>query len=212
MREKNIKNLQAKLTGNNMKTNYNQLMKKISDTATGEKLLLHVCCAPCTSACLERVKNFDVTLFYFNPNTYPESEYVLRRQQFDKLTNLPTVTYPYNHQEFLTAIKGNEQDKEGGIRCQKCIALRLEKTFEYAKNNGFEYVTTTLTISPHKDAEYINTKGQELEKKYGIKFLPSDFKKENGFLNSINLSKQLDLYRQDFCGCEFSYTQKTSQS
>ncbi len=196
--------------GHNMKTDFNKLMKEIANNATNQKLLLHVCCAPCSSACLDRLKNFNVTLFYYNPNTYPKSEYDLRRQQFDKLTNLPIVNCAYNHQDFLSAIQGNEQQKEGGIRCQKCIALRLEKTFEYAKNNGFDYVTTTLTISPHKDAEYINTKGLELANKYGVKFLPSDFKKENGFLNSIILSKQLDLYRQDFCGCEFSRTGKNS--
>lgn len=188
-----------------MKQDYNKLMKKeIESLATQKKLLLHVCCAPCSSACLERLNAFDITLYYFNPNTYPQTEYELRAQQFAKLTNLPLIVENYNHQLFLDTIIGNENSPEGGVRCQLCIKNRLKNSFEYAKNNGFDYVTTTLTISPHKDAEYINKIGNELAQQYGIKFLPSDFKKENGFLNSIILSKQLGLYRQDYCGCEFS--------
>ena len=192
-----------------MKQDYNQLMKQeMCKLNNKPKLLLQVCCAPCSSACLDRLTAFDITLFYFNPNTYPEKEYNLRAEQFSKLTNLPFIIYPYNHQEFLNYIKGHELDKEGEMRCQKCIELRLMKTFEYAKNNGYDYVTTTLTISPHKDAEFINTCGKRLEEEYQVKFLHSDFKKENGFLNSIKLSKEFDLYRQDYCGCEFSYKNK----
>lgn len=180
------------------------MKENIARITTKENLLLHVCCAPCTSACLDRLKNFNVTLYYYNPNTYPEDEYDLRYAQFKKLTDLHIIKEPYDHSEFLKGIKGHEQDIEGGERCKICIKNRLEKTFIYAKAHNFNFVTTTLTISPHKNAEYINKVGQELEKKYNIKFLLSDFKKENGFLNSINLSKQLDLYRQTFCGCEFS--------
>lgn len=188
-----------------MNKDYNKEMKtEISTIATQQKLLLHVCCAPCTSACLDRLKPLDITLFYYNPNTYPAEEYDKRFLQFSKLTELPIIKCEYNHNQFLNIAQDLSLEKEGGARCQKCISLRLEKTFQYAKQNGFDYVTTTLTISPHKDATFINQKGQELSKKYGVKFLPSDFKKENGFLDSINLSKQLDLYRQDYCGCEFS--------
>lgn len=169
------------------------------------KLLLHVCCAPCSSGVIPQLKQFfDITLFYNNPNTYPESEYILRAQQFAKLCDLPLIACEYNHNQFLEHIKGYEQDVEGGTRCQKCIALRLNNSFEYAKLNNYDYVTTTLSISPHKDADFINTCGKELETKYNVNYLYADFKKENGYLNSINESKRLDLYRQDYCGCEFS--------
>lgn len=189
-----------------IKQDYNKLMKEeIKNLATKPKLLLHVCCAPCSSACLDRLSAFDISLYYYNPNTYPESEYTLRAEQFKKLTNLPLIVEQYHHDEFLKKIKGEENSLEGGIRCQKCIENRLEHSFIYAKDNGFDYVTTTLTISPHKDANFINQKGKELEKTYKVKFLPTDFKKENGFLNSINISKKLNLYRQDYCGCEFSF-------
>lgn len=185
---------------------YNKLMKEeIKQLTTKPKLLLHVCCAPCSSAVIERLNAFDLTLYYYNPNTFPNQEYELRANQFAKLTNIPTIVENYNHQEFLNVVVGFEEDLEGGERCKKCIELRLRKTFEFAKRNNYEYVTTSLTISPHKDCEFINTVGKLLEKEFGIKFLIADFKKENGFLNSINLSKKYDLYRQDYCGCEFSY-------
>ena len=188
------------------KINYNQKMKQQLSSLSGKpKLLLHVCCAPCSSGVIPRLKQFfDITLYYFNPNTYPEAEYNLRVQQFAKLCDLPLVVCDYNHNQFLTSIKGYEQDIEGGLRCQKCIALRLENSFEYAKQNNYDYVTTTLSISPHKDSDFINTCGQELEKRYSVDYLFADFKKENGYLASITESKRLDLYRQDYCGCEFS--------
>ena len=190
-----------------MKRNYNlefnKIIKSINDRP---KLLLQVCCAPCSSAVLERLSAFDTTLFYYNPNTYPETEYKLRAEQFSKLTKLPLIIPAYAHNEFLEEIKGFEQENEGGKRCEKCIALRLKKTFEYAKNNHYDYVTTTLSISPHKNAEFINSCGENLEKEFGIKFLVADFKKENGFLKSIKYSKELGLYRQEYCGCEFSFS------
>lgn len=190
------------------KIDYNKLMKEeIGNLKATPKLLLHVCCAPCSSACLDRLSNFDITLYYYNPNTYPKDEYLLRAEQFTKLTQLPLIVENYEHQQFLETIAGDENSPEGGERCKKCIKNRLAHSFKYAKENGFEYITTTLTISPHKDAQYINTIGKELEKLYGVKFLPTDFKKENGFLKSIQLSKQFNLYRQDYCGCEFSMPQ-----
>ena len=188
------------------KVDYNQKMKQqISQLSGKPKLLLHVCCAPCSSAVLEKLTNhFDITLFYFNPNTYPLSEYNLRAQQFAKLTNLPIIVCDYDHSQFLETVKGYEHNKEGETRCQKCIDLRMLKTFEYAKANNFDMVTTTLSISPHKDHIFINLCGAQLQQKFDIPYLYADFKKENGYLNSIQLSKQFDLYRQDYCGCEFS--------
>ncbi|MBQ8430991.1 MAG: epoxyqueuosine reductase QueH [Clostridia bacterium] len=200
-----------------MHNDYNKLMKEEISCLDKIKprLLVHVCCAPCSSACLSRLSAFDITLYYYNPNTYPLSEYDLRADEFKKfeenkkVLDIENINYNfikenYNHNEFLSTILGNENDIEGGKRCEKCIKLRLKQSFEYAKANNFDYVTTTLTISPHKNAEYINKCGKELEQIYGVKFLCCDFKKENGYLNSINLSKSLNLYRQDYCGCEFS--------
>lgn len=188
------------------KVDYNLKMKQQISTLKGKpKLLLHVCCAPCSSAVIDRLNQyFDITLYYFNPNTYPENEYNLRADQFNKLSTLPIVIAHYNHNQFLHYINGYEQQPEGGSRCQKCIELRLEKSFEYAKLNNFDFVTTTLSISPHKDALFINSCGEMLQGKYNIPYLYADFKKENGYLNSIKLSQQFNLYRQDYCGCEFS--------
>lgn len=183
------------------------MKKEIESLKTNPKLLLHVCCAPCSSAVLERLQDFEITLFYNNPNTYPKEEYDLRANQFAKLTHLPFVKSEYDHNEFLTLINNDLNlinEKEGGNRCQKCIELRLSNSFKYAKENGYDYVTTTLTISPHKDAEYINQLGEKLQSIYNVKFLHSDFKKDNGFLNSVKISTDLGLYRQDYCGCEFS--------
>jgi predicted adenine nucleotide alpha hydrolase (AANH) superfamily ATPase len=188
------------------KQNYNLMMKQqISNLVGKPKLLLHVCCAPCSSGVLPKLKEyFDITLFYYNPNTYPKDEYILRAEQFNKLTDLPLVVCDYEHSEFLNEIKGFEQSPEGGDRCQKCIALRMKQSFEYALTNNYDYVTTSLSISPHKDAEFINACGKKMEQQYNVAYLYADFKKENGYLNSISESKKFDLYRQDYCGCEFS--------
>lgn len=188
------------------KINYNLMMKEQLSNLTGKpKLLLHVCCAPCTSGVLPVLKNFfDITLFYYNPNIYTKDEYLLRAEQFAKLTNLPIIISEYNHDEFLNVAKNLEKEVEGGKRCNECIKLRLEKSFEYAVANKFDYISTTLSISPHKDADFINECGNNLSQIYPIKYLYADFKKENGYLNSINISKELNLYRQTFCGCEFS--------
>lgn len=189
-----------------VKQNYNLVMKQQLSNLQGKpRLLLHVCCAPCSSGVLPKLKEyFDITLFYYNPNTYPMDEYLLRAQQFSKLTDLPLIVCGYNHNEFLNEVVGLENENEGGARCQKCISLRLKKTFEYANANNYDYVTTTLSISPHKDAEFINICGEKWQEEYKINYLYADFKKENGYLNSINESKKFNLYRQEYCGCEFS--------
>jgi len=188
-----------------MKIDYNKLMhEEISSFGEKPKLLLHCCCAPCSSAVIEKLKNyFDITYFYYNPNIFPQEEYELRKGEFLKL-GVNVVELKYNHADFLNVVSGLENEKEGGARCRICIAQRLDKAFEYAVSNNFEIVTTTLSISPHKDAEFINKLGENLEAKYGVKYLHADFKKENGYLNSINICKEKGIYRQDYCGCEFS--------
>ena len=180
------------------------MQQEISSFGNKPRLLLHCCCAPCSSAVIERIKQyFNITFYYYNPNIYPEQEFELRKTEFKKL-GIDVFSEEYNHQEFLNVVKGLENEEEGGGRCRVCIAQRLNKTFDYAKANGYDVVTTTLSISPHKDAEFINTLGEQLEKKFNVKFLHADFKKQNGYLRSIELCKELGIYRQDYCGCEFT--------
>ena len=192
-----------------MKIDYNKLMHdEISSFGYKPKLLLHCCCAPCSSAVIEKLKEyFDITYLYFNPNIFPENEYVLRREQFEKL-GVKVIDIGYEHDKFLDLVKGMENESEGGRRCNVCIAMRMDKAFEYAKSHNFDIVTTTLSISPHKNAEFINLTGENLEKKYKMKYLHADFKKENGFLRSTQLAKQLYIYRQNYCGCEYSAKQE----
>jgi len=188
-----------------MKIDYNKLMQKeISSFGCNPKLLLHCCCAPCSSAVIERLNEFfEITFFYYNPNIYPQKEYITRQREFEKL-GVKVVADEYNHEDFLNLVIGKEKEKEGGVRCQICIAQRMNRAFEYAKMKGYDVVTTTLSISPHKDCEFINKLGESLEEKYGIKYLHADFKKQNGYLRSIEICKELNIYRQDYCGCEFS--------
>jgi len=188
-----------------MKIDYNKIMhEEISSFGEKPKLLLHCCCAPCSSAVIERIKEFfEITFYYYNPNIYPEAEYSLRSEEFKKL-GVDVVVENYNHNDFLNLIKGKENEKEGGVRCEICIAERLNKSFQHAKENNFDVVTTTLTISPHKNCDYINSIGEQLQDKYGVKYLHADFKKQNGYLRSIQICKELKIYRQDYCGCEFS--------
>lgn len=187
------------------------MQEEIASFGGKPKLVLHCCCAPCSSATIERLKNyFDITYLYFNPNIYPETEYKLRKEEFKKL-GVSVVDLGYDHNEFLNLVKGKEQEKEGGDRCKLCIAFRLKKAFEFAVENNFDVVTTTLSISPHKDAEFINLMGEQFEKQYGIKYLHADLKKENGYLRSIEICKNLGIYRQDYCGCEFSIANKKEE-
>ena len=188
-----------------MKIDYNKIMQEeISSFGVKPKLLLHCCCAPCSSAVIERIKEFfDITFYYYNPNIFPQEEYVLRAQEFEKL-GVKVLVENYQHEDFLMLVKGKEMEQEGGTRCQICIAARMDKSFQFAKQHGFDVVTTTLSISPHKDCLFINKLGEQLQEKYGVKYLHADFKKQNGYLRSIQICKDLGIYRQDYCGCEFS--------
>lgn len=198
--------------------NYSNLLEnKIAEIkAKGEKprLLLHACCAPCSSYVLEYLREyFDITLYFYNPNISPEKEYVFRQAELIRLVGemglpITVVSEKYSPEEFFEVSKGLEKEPEGGERCFKCYRLRLLKTAEYAKKNGFQFFTTTLSISPYKNAEKLNEIGKEISEKFGIDYLYSDFKKKNGYKRSIELSKQYNLYRQDYCGCIFSKGEK----
>ena len=195
-----------------MKINYNNLMhSEIKGLNCKPKLVLHVCCAPCSSGVIDRLKDhFDINYFYYNPNIYPEDEYNLRASQFEKL-GVKVISPNYNHSEFLTQISGSESELEGGERCKKCIEMRMRYAFQYAKEVGAEWVTTTLSISPHKDAEFINLTGEKLAKEFNVNYLHADFKKENGFLITTKRCAELNIYRQTYCGCEFSLNGSKNQ-
>lgn len=195
--------------------NYQKKLDEIIKTQEGHpKLALHSCCGPCSSYVLEYLKEyFDITLFYYNPNIYPAEEYDHRLREQLRLCDIlqiPAIACEYRPEIFLDAVKGLEEEPEGGARCAKCFALRLDYTASYAQQRGFLLLTTTLTVSPHKNAQIINQIGQTVAERHGIHWLPSDFKKKNGYLRSIQLSQQFELYRQNYCGCKFSFrdTQK----
>ncbi len=195
-----------------MAINYNAEMEKIIKFHAKENqkptLLLHSCCAPCSSACIERLKDFfDITVYYYNPNLDSEEEFNLRAGEQIRLAEqmgVKAIVEPFDKAEFLQKVKGYEDCLEGGARCNICFSMRLDKTAEFAFRRAFDYFTTTLTISPLKNAELLNSIGKSLGEKHGVKFLPSDFKKKGGYLRSIELSKIYSLYRQNYCGCEFS--------
>lgn len=198
------------------KINYQKILDEIieenSKNGVVPKLLLHACCAPCSSYCLEYLSQyFEVTVFYFNPNISLKKEYEYRLKEEKRLISLMDFKNPvkiiestYNPNDFYTAVKGLEKEPEGGKRCEKCFRLRLEASAKEAEKLGFAYFATTLTISPLKNAQLINTIGEELGQQYGVKWLFSDFKKREGYKRSIILSKKYDLYRQNYCGCIFS--------
>ena len=191
------------------KTNYDIVMQNIIKNLTYKpSLLLHSCCAPCSSSVIEKLKDyFNLTVFYYNPNIYPEQEYIIRRdEQKNYLAKLGInfLEGDYNKSDYYNMINGFEGEPEGGSRCYKCYLLRMEKCAIMAKNMNFDYFCTTLSVSPHKNSTYVNEIGEFLQNKYNIKFLFSDFKKRQGFLRSTELSKQNNFYRQNYCGCEFS--------
>ena len=200
----------------NVKINYQKELEKLIDSfKDGEKvptLILHSCCAPCSSYVLEYLSEFfKITVFYYNPNIYPETEYNYRVQEQKNLVSNLKTKYPiefrqgvYDKENFYSLSKGLENIPEGGERCFKCYELRLRETGKYALENGFDYFTTTLTISPHKNSQKLNDIGGKVADELGIKYLYSDFKKKNGYRRSVELSNSYGLYRQDYCGCIFS--------
>lgn len=192
-----------------------ELEKTLSDFETKgiiPSLLLHSCCAPCSSYCLEYLTNyFHVTIYYYNPNISYKEEYDRRVQEQIRLIKTMPVKYPisflegtYEPEVFYQIAKGLEDQPEGGERCFACYELRLLEAAKCAKENGFDYFTTTLSISPHKNAAKLNEIGEKTGAVYGVSYLNSDFKKRNGYKRSIELSKEYDLYRQDYCGCVYS--------
>ena len=195
------------------KINYQKKMEEQILSLSGTpSLLLHSCCGPCSSYVLEVLtRYFNVTLLYYNPNIYPESEYYKRYAEQKKIIDKMPFIHPvkimecsYDENEFLSAAKGYEDEREGGSRCEKCFILRMRKTAQLAAENGFDFFTTTLSVSPHKNASLLNKIGEELSRKYSVQFLYADFKKKEGYKRSIELSKEYGLYRQDYCGCRFS--------
>lgn len=198
------------------KINYQKKMEElIAKEQTQEKvptLLLHSCCAPCSSYVLESLSEyFKITVLYYNPNISPAREYEARVEEQKRLIQELPVTHPvsflagaYQPERFYSAVKGLEQCPEGGERCTVCYELRLREATKTAQQGGFDYFTTTLSISPLKDAERLNAIGKRLAEEYGVSYLYSDFKKKNGYKRSVELSAQYRLYRQDYCGCVFS--------
>lgn len=195
-----------------IKRNYQLEMEEEIKRLEGRRatLLLHSCCGPCSSAVLERlVEFFDVTVLYYNPNIEPEEEYRHRLSEQERLLSLlpgdvKLLPCDYDHEAFSSFAVNMADCPEGGERCLACFALRLRETAKQAKAHGFEYFTTTLSVSPHKNAENVNRVGEATGNEYGVKYLFADFKKKNGYLRSLQLSKEFDLYRQDYCGCLYS--------
>ncbi|MCF0223606.1 MAG: epoxyqueuosine reductase QueH [Fibrobacter sp.] len=196
----------------NYQVDLDRIIKRIEQTGEVPHLLLHACCAPCSTYSLEYLSNyFRITLFYYNPNIAPPDEYKLRVDEIKRFVAEFKTKYPvtliegeYDPKKFYTAVKGLEHEPEGGKRCRKCFELRLSESARLAKELNADYFTTTLTISPMKDAQVLNEVVQEQCDIYGIKRLPSDFKKKGGYKRSIALSAEYHLYRQNFCGCIFS--------
>lgn len=188
--------------------NYQKELEKLINTLDHKPtLLLHSCCAPCSSHCITYLKDyFDITILYYNPNIEPHSEYIKRKNEQIRLCEILNIKYidiSWDNNSYREFVKGLESEKEGGRRCVNCIKMRLLKTYELSKD--YEYFGTTLTVSPHKNSKLINELGLEID---GTKYLISDFKKQEGYKKSIELSKKYELYRQDYCGCLFSKRSK----
>lgn len=204
------------------KINYQKILDELIGKLQKEnkipKLLLHSCCAPCSSYVLEYLsKYFRITVLYYNPNISIEEEYLHRIEEQKRLISemktineVDFVQGEYNPNDFFAIAKGLEDAKEGGERCFKCYELRLKETVKIALDNGYDYFTTTLSISPHKNAQKINEIGEKLSEEYGVKYLYSDFKKREGYKRSIELSKEYNLYRQNYCGCIYSKLESES--
>ena len=202
------------------KPNYAREMDRVLQSLGGSRprLLLHACCGPRSSAVLEQLcQYFDITILYYNPNIWPAAEYRRREEELERFVaaahplGVTVVEDRYDPEEFYAAARGLEAEPERGARCTACYRLRMRRAAAYAAANGFDWFATTLSISPHKDAERINQIGQELAAEYGVPHLPSDFKKKNGYLRSLQLSAEYGLYRQDYCGCVYSHAQSEAE-
>ncbi len=196
-----------------MNINYQKKLEELVESLDyTPKLLLHSCCAPCSSRCIEYLSNyFDITVIYYNPNISPIEEYEKRKEEqkkfiseFKSKNKLDFIDVGYDYNDFLKISKGLEHIPEGGERCFKCYRMRLDKTAQVARDNNYDYFGTTLTVSPYKNSQVLNKIGEELSNQYNIKYLYSDFKKNNGYKRSIELSREYNLYRQDYCGCIYS--------
>ena len=204
--------------------NYQKELEKLIEKQQrdGEKpsLLLHSCCAPCSSSVIELLlEYFDITVYYYNPNIYPAAEYYKRKEEQEKFcrdyfkdANIKVVSEDYNEEDFLKIAKGKENLREGGARCTLCYHLRLEKTASFAAKNGYDYFASTLSVSPLKCADRLNKIGEELSKEYGVKYLYNDFKKKNGYKRSCEISNEIGMYRQAWCGCKYSYYERIISS
>lgn len=191
------------------KINYDKLMmEELASINKNTKLLLHSCCGPCSTTCIERLKDYvDITVLYYNPNIEPIEEYNHRKSEqlrYLKHLNIKYIDCDYDNVTFQEKTKYLKDEEEGGKRCSVCFGIRLKYTAKVAKENHFDMFTTTLTVSPHKNSQLINRIGEAIGKEMDIKYLHSDFKKNDGYKKSIELAKEIDLYRQDYCGCLYS--------
>ncbi len=205
------------------KVNYqkelDKIIKKLDEEGRVPSLLLHSCCGPCSSYCIEYLSQyFSITVFYYNPNIYPKEEYYTRVKEQEKFIEQFKTKHPvsfiegdYDTDSFYDIAKGLEQEPEKGIRCHKCYELRLRRTAEVAKEKGFDFFTTTLTISPMKESQVLNEIGQKVAEEIGVEWLVSDFKKKEGYKRSTELAREYDMYRQDYCGCVYSYRDRQAQ-
>lgn len=194
-------------------------IERIKAAGLRPRLLLHSCCAPCSTRCIRLLAEvFDVAVYYFDPNIFPEAEYAKRAEEQRRYLaaeypQIECVVADYDHASFLKAVKGLETEPEGGARCAVCFEQRLAATAEYAKAHGFEMFATTLTVSPHKDSQTINEIGLRIAREKGVTWFPYDFKKHDGYGISVRLSKEFGLYRQNYCGCEFAlFAQRAAQN
>lgn len=203
----------------NYQRELDKILEKLQAEAKVPRLLLHSCCAPCSSYVLEYLSQyFEITVYYYNPNIYPPEEYEKRVAEEERLIGemeflhpVKMIAAPYEPEEFYGIVKGLEREPEGGERCLKCYELRLREAARLAKEMDFDFFTTTLTISPLKRADKLNAAGEKAAKEMGVAFLPSDFKKRNGYKRSTELSKEHGLYRQDYCGCVYSMREREKQ-